>query len=70
MFSIIFTTLMHFRNIGNDIQEEIEGDFQKDSSTEFGEGPEVEASNNSLVEQGKHHFALSLVAKFLFMSQI
>ena len=57
MFSIIITILMHFHNIGNDIQGEIEGDFQKDSSTEFGEGPEAEASNISLVEQGKHHFA-------------
>ena len=60
---------MHFHNIGNDIQEGVEEDFQRDLPTEFGEGPEVEASNNSLVEQGKHHFALSLFAKFLLMSQ-
>ena len=60
---------MHFHNIGNDIQGEVEGDFQRDLSTEIGEEPEAEDSNISLVEQGKHHFALSLFAKFLLMSQ-
>ena len=69
LFSIIFTLLMHFHNIGNDNQEDFEGDFQRDLSTEFGEGPEAEAANISLVEQGKHRFALSLIAKFLFMLQ-
>ena len=69
MFSIIITILMHFHNIGNDIQEGVEEDFQRDLPTEFGEGPEAEATNTSLVEQGKHHFALSLIAKFRFMLQ-
>ena len=55
MFFIISIILMHFHNLGNDNQEGVEEDFQKDFAAEFEEGPEAEAANISL-EQGKHQF--------------
>ena len=51
---------MHFHNIGIDNQEGVEEDFQRDLSTEIGEGSEAEAANLSL-DQGKHHLSLSLL---------
>ena len=67
MFFIISIILMHFHNLGNDNQEGVEEDFQKEFSTEFGEGPEAEAANISL-EQGKHHLRRILYESLLLTS--
>ena len=67
IFSSISTILMHFHNIGNDNQEGVEEDFQKDFAAEFEEGPEAEAANIS-VEQGKHHLRRILYESLLLTS--
>ena len=61
---------MHFHNIGIDNQEGVEEDFQRDLSTEFGEGSEAEAANISLVEQGKHHFFKSFNNRYCYATPL
>jgi len=63
---------MHFHNIGIDNQEGVEEDFQRDLSTEFGEGSEAEAANISLVEQGKHRIVITsnFVTKSMLLCEI
>ena len=61
---------MHFHNIGIDNQEGVEEDFQRDLSTEFGEGSEAEAANIFLVKQGKHHFFKSFSNRYCYATPL